>query len=127
MNCPQCHQALAHEPGCHSCPTCGGVWFEQQEALLYFGFKDVSVSAEVVTENIIERSSDRRCPACNLWMDSIELDHVLVLDRCLQCKGLFFDAGESLALRSKLVAGHGGPSFRRKVFTAVSYRTGPYR
>ena len=60
-------------------------------------------------------------------MARIDVEGVLVLDRCGRCGGLFFDAGESIALRSRLAAGHGGPQLRSKVIAVLTHSIGPFR
>jgi PAT family beta-lactamase induction signal transducer AmpG len=48
-------------------------------------------------------SGAMRCPKCRAEMEQVDYDGIEI-DRCKYCKGLWFDAGESEALRSKEAA-----------------------
>lgn len=48
-------------------------------------------------------SGSMRCPKCRAEMEQVDCDGIEI-DRCKYCKGIWFDAGESEALRDKEAA-----------------------
>ncbi len=48
-------------------------------------------------------SGSMRCPKCRAEMEQVDYDGIEI-DRCKYCKGIWFDAGESEALRNKEAA-----------------------
>ena len=64
------------------------------------------------------------CPKCENDMETLEYEGVEV-DRCMSCKGIWFDVGESDSLRSKDAAAiidTGDPSVGRQTNEIVRYR-----
>ncbi len=65
-----------------------------------------------------------RCPKCTNDMEQVEYDGVEV-DRCTDCKGIWFDAGESDVLRNKEAAAvidTGDPSRGKRTNEVNRYR-----
>lgn len=102
MKCPACKSPLIvveyHDIELDFCPKCKGFWFDAGEIellpqLLKFQAElpDFSQFKPMTTPE-----KKRRCPRCFKKMDKISLSQEphLILDRCPQGDGLWFDAGE---------------------------------
>lgn len=64
------------------------------------------------------------CPKCNNRMDTIDFDGIEV-DRCQNCKGIWFDVGESDSLGDRETAGAidiGDPALGRETNIIDRYR-----
>ena len=128
--CPRCGSDLVAEVMCSSCRRCGGTWFTIEQAERYFCFEATEARGlGPGPSSPADRDAPAvlACPACTGDLIKIEPADDLVLDQCERCSGLFFDAGESLSLKSKLIAGYGGPELRRAMLRVVMHRQGPYR
>lgn len=127
MDCPACKTPMVDEDGCCSCSDCGGVWFTPVEARDYFGFAS-DEAAVAVPDASAPAVNDRLCPSCLAGLHHFDVGESLGLDRCGGCGGLYFDAGESLKLRSLLAVGHDGPTLRARMLGLVGAPgSGPYR
>ncbi len=132
MQCPKCSQLLSAEDACHSCPACGGVWFSVNEARRYFGHGDqAAVEAPAHVSALVFGNSRFSCPACFNQLSHIQSGEMLHLEQCGLCKGLYFDAGESIKLRSMLAQGFSRPDFlsavREMLELIAGTHHGPYR
>lgn len=93
MNCPRCRAPLeAHKPGgaveVDHCPACYGAFFDAGE---------LRVSLDKGTA---KPAPALKCPRCAAGMETLSVyDGMLELERCLGCRGFWFDAGELQALR----------------------------
>ncbi len=119
MNCPSCKKSLHEEDGCHSCPECGGTWFELEQARAFLGLDGAAAAPEedllaeygggeeAAPAPIAEQPSAWSCPTCGTGMRALRIAEDLTLDQCPQCRGLFLEGGETLTLQSKIAGGHG--------------------
>ena len=118
---------MSVEKGCASCAHCGGVWYSFEEARVYFAL-DLDEGAPPSGVRSFVLSGDKICPSCLRGLVKVSVEAELQLDQCERCSGLFFDEGESLALRSKLASGFEGPLLRKKLAVAIQQvQRGPYR
>ncbi len=62
-----------------------------------------------------------------MLLKHIQLGKELSLEQCNRCKGLYFDAGESIQLRSMLASGFGGPEIFIKVREVMEIIAGTHR
>ena len=128
MQCPKCRQDLSREESCHSCPSCGGVWFNLDQAKSYFNYQGLKkTQAPVPSSGIIISYSHYLCPTCFTVLSNIRSGQKLSLEQCDRCKGLYFDAGESLQLRSLIASGIGGPEFLAEVREIIEVIAGTYQ
>lgn len=67
------------------------------------------------------------CPACLNQLSHIQSGDKLHLEQCGRCKGLYFDAGESLQLRSMLASGISEPDFLSVVWEVMELIAGSHR
>lgn len=81
-----------------TCPNCEGVWFDEGEIGILFRILDIKTDESDFSRFKPVKTSEknRPCPRCRKRMDKISLDkdHHLLLDRCPQGDGLWFDRGE---------------------------------
>lgn len=131
MQCPKCEKPLCAEESCHSCPSCGGVWFNVDEARCYFNYEDHVEIKTPHPSSLMFGNSPYTCPACLTQLSHIQSGDKLHLEQCGRCKGLYFDAGESIQLRSMLARGFGEPDFlsavREMIELIAGTHRGPYR
>jgi Zn-finger nucleic acid-binding protein len=102
MDCPKCTHEFEvikfNDVEIDRCTGCFGIWFdelEQDDLRRLQGAADVDVGDEFVGAKY-DKVRDVRCPRCN-----VPLFHVLhkgstdiTFERCSDCRGSFFDAGE---------------------------------
>ncbi len=109
MRCPACRAELVvvEREGVELdwCPLCRGLWLDagELEALAAtLGTPFPALEGE-------KRAGRRACPRCGKPMDALHLSGTtpLILDRCSDNHGLWFDAGELSALSSR--TGEGTP------------------
>jgi len=86
------------------CKTCNGLWFDMGELNRYITDKK---APENFIKNCICTKGTLPCPVCWEPMDEVRAGQ-LVIDRCTQCRGLWFDAGEVGALKG-IMSTSGGP------------------
>ena len=87
--CPRCQkelQADSTRPGSFGCAECGGTFSGLENAGFDLLHSDEDDSAKIDEEKI-------SCPNCRIDMNQFVFDEI-VLDKCPQCKGYWFDAGE---------------------------------
>lgn len=103
MNCPACKNSMVilelNQVEIDYCSACKGIWFDNGELELIFSNSDKKTVAESFS---IKRKIDeakRRCPICKKKMDKVEFENTgIILDRCSNNHGLWFDNGELKAL-----------------------------
>ena len=105
MECPKCPQHPEMEVKTHGrkiainrCPECGGIFalpdvLEKIKEEWFADWMDYGKHHKTKAFNALK---DINCPACNVAMTNIkdEKQKHLELERCPQCEGMFFDAGE---------------------------------
>lgn len=96
MNCPKCsNTALMNLLGqLDFCPSCQGTWFDKGETAKYFSLdQDIPDLAASLTT---AEKKGLSCPRCSSELAELKYDvsSDLLLDRCTECEGLWFDAEE---------------------------------
>src|SRR5271163_315697 len=100
MRCPSCDQPSLVETMTKGgvlvdvCKTCKGVWLDRGE-VFFFSRKPKELERLLASESVEVTASERRCPRCDLNLGEVPfLRRDLVVDRCPECEGYWFDAGE---------------------------------
>jgi Zn-dependent protease with chaperone function/Zn-finger nucleic acid-binding protein len=100
MKCPGCNQPSMVETMTQGgvlveiCKTCKGVWLDRGE-VFFFSSKPKELERLLASELHAEVPSQRQCPRCHTNLaESPFLRPDLLVDRCPQCEGYWFDAGE---------------------------------
>lgn len=105
MNCPVCKTPLVilelENVEIDHCTKCGGIWLDGGE--LEILLEGSSHKNELLASFIIdEKSSERRlkCPICGKKMEKVLCgkNEDILIDRCGDHHGLWFDSGELEAL-----------------------------
>lgn len=113
MDCPACSGPLIaverHRIEVDFCVGCRGIWFDAGELKLISRALSVSAPADFMSlPPCPSQENHRRCPRCRGKMDKVLLGpgEGVVVDRCPNADGLWFDAGE-LGRTVSLPAGAG--------------------
>ncbi len=100
MNCPSCATPSLVETMAKggvlidSCKTCKGVWLDRGEVFL-FSRKPRQLEELLELDSEGPVPSDRQCPRCRVNLEEVSfLRPDLKVDRCPECEGYWFDAGE---------------------------------
>jgi len=99
MDCPKCDGTL-HEIDSDEgvvldfCQSCKGLWFDSGETSIYFEMATDLPDIEAASDGA--RATGFKCPKCRGDLEEIRFlpDEPLLLDRCRNCGGIWFDAGE---------------------------------
>jgi Zn-dependent protease with chaperone function/Zn-finger nucleic acid-binding protein len=76
------------------CKTCKGIWLDRGE-VFFFSRKPKELERLLAAQPVKDVLSGRLCPRCELNLHEVPfLRPDLVVDRCPQCEGYWFDAGE---------------------------------
>lgn len=130
MNCPVCNVPLivVEREGIEVdyCISCRGIWFDAGEIELLAEKLGCTLSLDRVGTGREHAVSERPrvCPRCDRQMEKIDVQgsRPVILDRCTNGHGLWFDAGEVGAVlqRSDEAEGHAAPimSFLGEVVSA---------
>jgi len=103
MNCPACKNSMIilelNQVEIDYCNSCKGIWLDSGELELIFSNSD----QKSVSESFISKSDNqevgRRCPNCKKKMEKVEFENSgIILDRCTNNHGLWFDNGELKSL-----------------------------
>jgi len=106
IECPKCWveakkekmEAFGPDVIIDVCPKCRGIWLDQGELKKITGNRKLS---DFLTKEIGTQSkSELVCPGCGGLMDIERADDVEV-DVCLECNGVWLDAGELDELKEK--------------------------
>ena len=104
IDCPKCQVRMremdAEVPGkkvmMDACPSCNGIWLDRGELRKVLGDRKL---ADYLTKDIGTRTeSPLVCPRCGGLMDYEHAEEVEV-DVCLDCRGVWLDAGELAELQ----------------------------
>jgi len=105
MNCPVCKDSMIilelNQVEVDFCTSCEGVWLDSGELELLF-----QNGNDKTLHNLLHLKSDlqetkRRCPICKKKMDKVEFENSgIVIDKCKNDHGLWFDKGELQSLFS---------------------------
>ncbi len=102
MNCPKCVQQILQpktiqEIEVDTCPQCHGIWFDDHELehlldLSYKALKPLLRGKESPEAN----ARHGKCPrdGTRLLRVTSAHDATLILDTCVECKGVWLDGGE---------------------------------
>ncbi len=102
MKCPKCKQIeltahVVNEIEVDQCPTCRGVWFDEQELpkILSHSGADLKPLIKGRERSDLNKVTGQ-CPVdgSNLMRVLSQKDRNVVLDRCPQCLGVWLDGGE---------------------------------
>jgi heat shock protein HtpX len=100
MNCPHCQQPSLVETMTKGgvlvdvCKICKGVWLDRGE-VFFFSNKPKELERMLALETAEPEVSSRDCPRCRLSLLEVPfLRDDLKVDRCPECEGYWFDAGE---------------------------------
>lgn len=106
MNCPKCNAELIvverDNIELDWCPKCSGFWFDADEWHL-LGVKEAKYDP-FCQESVRINEQGRKCPICEKTMEKISIDGIL-LDRCPNYHGIWFDKGEVARLVNKASSG----------------------
>jgi Zn-finger nucleic acid-binding protein len=102
MDCPVCHNAMVTlelaEIEIDHCLACGGIWLDRGELEALIGSPDQAHQAvHSLVPTPMPRERRRRCPLCDKRMDKVAVGSSrpeVLVDRCPQGEGLWFDRGE---------------------------------
>ena len=102
MNCPNCDAELIvverDKIELDWCPKCFGFWFDADEwQLLCIKEKEHDPFCQ---EAVKSAEKSRKCPVCGKTMEKINIEGIL-LDRCPNFHGIWFDKGEVSSLVNK--------------------------
>jgi Zn-finger nucleic acid-binding protein len=81
------------------CTNCKGIWLDRGELDLIFSTADKKEIAKSFSAKTEFDEVKRRCPICKKKMDKVEFENTgIILDRCTNNHGLWFDRGELKSL-----------------------------
>ena len=101
MICPVCNESMIilelNDIEIDYCPGCGGIWLDEGEleALLEDSEKKEELLKSMDVDNSVKEEK-RKCPLCKKTMDKVYCgkDRNVLIDRCPQMHGLWFDRNE---------------------------------
>lgn len=108
MKCPACRVPMYvveyRRIELDLCAACEGVWFDRGELALLLGDEPVLAGAATADE------PTRACPLCDRPLDKVNIGPGarVVVDRCPQGCGLWFDGNEVARLAADLETAAGG-------------------
>lgn len=103
MYCPACKNPMIilelNQVEIDYCSSCKGVWLDSGELELLFQNSNEKSLTESLTLRPDYIEEKRKCPICKIKMEKIEFDKTeIILDRCVNNHGLWFDNGELILL-----------------------------
>lgn len=102
-NCPRCNVEMkllnVKDVEIDACPSCAGIWFDQNELDKIIGAEEISPEQVMSTAPNVTKVLD--CPQCNIKMKCSTMED-LTFDFCEKCNGTWLDAGELTELGSIL-------------------------
>lgn len=111
MQCPVCKNPLVilelDKVEIDYCPSCKGIWLDNGELELIMESKDAKTKFKHF--KIVNDTNEKkyRCPICKKKMDKVEFeDSNIILDKCKNDHGLWFDKGELTDLLSNKSINH---------------------
>jgi Zn-finger nucleic acid-binding protein len=113
IDCPRCWvettrievEVLGPNIEIDECPKCHGIWLDPGE--LKRLLKDRKLTKYLTKDIGTQSKSQLVCPRCGSLMD-IESAEDVDIDVCLNCKGVWLDAGELDDLKAKSEEGYKG-------------------
>jgi len=103
MNCPSCKHSMVilelNQVEIDYCTNCKGIWLDRGELDLIFSTADKKEIAKSFSTKTESDEVKKRCPICKKKMDKVEFENTgIILDRCSNNHGLWFDSGELKSL-----------------------------
>lgn len=99
MQCPVCKNSMVilelDKVEIDFCPSCKGIWLDSVELELLTG--TLSKSDEANRFKSVKNNNEvkYRCPICKKKMEKVEFgDSKVIIDKCKNDHGLWFDKGE---------------------------------
>jgi len=118
MKCPVCSNTLRQVKSKSAivdvCPSCKGIWFDSEELadfvkLLLQNEKISPEKIKLFSRRNVQtlykiKEKDKFCPKCGrkLQKFNYSYDSNVFLDRCTDCKGIWADGGEAIAIATYL-------------------------
>ena len=102
MICPKCENQFEvvtfNDIEVDRCTNCMGIWFdhrEQEDLKKLKGAEQIDIGDEFLGAKY-DHMQNIDCPRCDIRMHHVthQADLEIRFERCPQCKGSFFDAGE---------------------------------
>ena len=110
--CPRCGVGLndtnVGDMVVDGCVGCGGVWFDAKEltALAQGGSTSLQLLEDRFWPGVagVQKTDQAACPNCGIPLTQFEFPHSpgIVLDGCMQCKGIWVDDGELGAIQERI-------------------------
>lgn len=103
MICPKCQQALEvvsyNGIEIDRCTGCYGIWFDHREEEQLKQLQGAAEALDIGDEFVgasFDQVPDTQCPKCQIPLHQVLHQGTVEIrfERCTQCKGSFFDAGE---------------------------------
>lgn len=103
MKCPKCHEPFEvvsyNGIEIDRCSGCHGIWFDHREEEELRQLKGAAEALDIGDEFVgakFDAIEHANCPRCEVPMHRVSHDGSVEIrfERCTQCKGSFFDAGE---------------------------------
>lgn len=103
MNCPACKNPMIilelYQVEIDYCNSCKGIWLDSGELELIFSNSDQKNISDSFAQKSNHQEAGRRCPICKKKMEKVEFENSgIILDRCTNNHGLWFDNGELKSL-----------------------------
>ncbi len=105
MLCPVCKSSMVilelDKVEIDFCPSCKGIWLDSGELELLSGSSTKNEKSILFIPAKDLKEKKYKCPICNKKMDKVEFgDSKVVIDKCKNDHGLWFDKGELNTLLS---------------------------
>jgi Zn-finger nucleic acid-binding protein len=99
MICPVCKQMMVvlelEKLEIDYCPECGGIWLDSGELeLLFEDLPEYEKFLESFKTQKNVKEKIQRCPKCNFKMEKVLSSNNVLIDRCKNDYGLWFDKNE---------------------------------
>lgn len=100
MNCPVCKEPMIilelNKVEIDYCPNCSGIWLDEGELELLYSIDETKDELKKLFKQTTSlRENSYKCPICRKRMIKIQFNNSdLVLDRCTQNHGIWFDKDE---------------------------------
>src|SRR6185295_19153392 len=122
MNCPKCQavmEAVTFEGiTVDRCTGCKGIWFDagEQKQLAEIKGSEAIDTGDVRMGREMNAMTNVKCPKCQEVMRQMQdVDqHHITFEACVECKGIFLDAGEYKDLKSYTLLDYVKGLFRHK-------------
>lgn len=105
MDCPVCKNSMIilelNQVEIDYCASCKGIWLDKGELDLLYNSSDNRTAEKMFHNKSGFNEEVRKCPICKKKMEKVEFENSgIILDRCKNEHGLWFDNGELKSLLS---------------------------